>query len=69
MGTAQVHDTTVMERRKRAGVVECDVCGCLVPQDAFCSACGVVWSMQGLVDLLVGMGAMKAPVQGGEVRQ
>lgn len=60
MATGQaVHDTQVTERRQRAGVVRCDTCGELVVQEAFCSACGHIFSMQGLIDTLIGLGIRK----------
>jgi hypothetical protein len=58
----QQNEATVQARRLRAELVICPHCHQLIVQDAFCSACGSVFDMQGLVDMLVANKAMKPPV-------
>lgn len=55
----QQQETTAVQRRQRMEIIRCSVCNELVCQDSFCSACGTVFDMQGLVDFLVGLGCRK----------
>lgn len=49
----------VEAKRKRAGIALCPACGELVPQDFSCSNCGIVYSLQGLVDELIALKVRK----------
>lgn len=57
MISANRQQDTAESRRRKAEIIRCESCNELVCQDSFCSACGKVWDMQGLVDFLIGIGA------------
>jgi rRNA maturation endonuclease Nob1 len=52
----------VEDRRVRFGLIVCQACGALVPEDAYCFSCGTPFSRQAVIDLLVALGARKPDV-------
>jgi hypothetical protein len=45
------------ERMQKYGIVRCEYCQELICEDCHCSACGAIFSRQGLIDMLVSMRA------------
>jgi hypothetical protein len=58
----QQNEATVVARRRKAELVICPHCNELVCQDASCSNCAAIFSMEGLIEMLVSNKAMKPPV-------
>lgn len=62
MDTISRQQDTVQARRNKAEIIRCSMCDMLVVQEPFCTSCGCVFSMEGLINTLIALGARKLDV-------